>query len=586
MSDNLNSQFDQTNRNDPATTVGDSSSTSSDRTGLVTRWIFYSLIILSSCVAASIRISNVNAVPLEIREERGIDGTPLLCANDRSRWCTIRALGDDGIYEIDDIISDPKTGEFSLEPKGRRNRSWATIDLVKHVDKNGEMHFYSSKPTLFPTMLAYLYRGLKAATGKNLEDDTFYVVGLILVIVNVIPMGILLVLLAAVLEMASERTFTKIILLIGASFGTFLTSFAVTLNNHSPAVFSVAMTLFALFHILKNRNAIGLHFFVAGVFSAFAAANELPALSFFCFVGFILLLQNWTKTLLLFVPGAILVVAPFFWTNKLAHDDWIPPYVHRNDGAVIATIDEAIFDSVRDLNVTQELVAILDEHEGEIGFPISEKSATIAEGQMPLGKKTVERYVLTQTDDSQRLAIVKRTDGAFEIRKWNNWYDYPESQWLLGKKQGVDKGEPSAAAYAFHCLIGHHGIFSLTPIWILSLCGFPLLFRGRMKKFSWFGVMVIIVSVVVVTFYLTRPQEDRNYGGGTSTLRWLLWLAPMWIVAAVPFVDLISRSIWGKIIVVVLTIGSIASAHYSAMNPWVHPWFYELMVELEWIKPF
>lgn len=553
---------------------------------LVTRWIIYSLIILSSSVAASIRISNVNAVSSEIRMKKDIAGTPLLCANDRSRWSTIRALGDLNVYEIDSIISDPKTGEFSLEPDGRRNRYWATIDLVKHVDENGEMHFYSSKPTLFPTLLAYLYKGIKVATGKDLESNTFFVVRLMLIIVNVIPMAILLVLLAIILELVSEESFTKIMLLIAASFGTFLTPFTITLNNHSPAAFSVAVTLFALFHILKNRNGLGLHFFIAGIFSAFAAANELPALSFFCFIGFVLLLQNWAKTLLLFVPGAILVIAPFFWTNKLAHDDWIPPYVHRNDGSVIATLDEEVFNAVRQLNVSKELVAILDEHEEEIGFLVSEKSATIAEGQMPLGKMTTERYVLTQTDDSQRLAIVKQTDGRYEIRKWNNWYDYPESQWLLGKKQGVDKGEPDAGVYALHCLIGHHGIFSLTPVWIFSLCGFPLLFSGRMKRFSWFGVMVIVISIVVVGFYLSRPLEDRNYGGGTSALRWLLWLAPMWIIAAVPFVDLISRSIWGKIVVVLLIAGSIASAHYSAMNPWVHPWFYELMLQWKWIKPF
>lgn len=553
---------------------------------LVARWIVYSLIILTSAVAASIRISNVNAVPLEIRNDRGIVGTPLLCANDRSRWSTIRALGDNNVYEIDSIISDPKTGEFSLEPTGRRNRYWATIDLVKHVDKNGEMHFYSSKPTLFPTMLAYLYKGIKVATGKDLESDTFFVVRLILIIVNVIPMAILLVLLAIILEQVSEQSFTKIMLLVAASFGTFLTPFTITLNNHSPAAFSVAMTLFALFHILKNRDAMGLNFFIAGLFSAFAAANELPALSFFCFIGFVLLLQNWAKTLFLFILGALLVIAPFFWTNKLAHDDWIPPYVHRNDGAVIATLEEEEFSLVRQLKVSNELVSILDEHEKEIGFLVSEKSATIAEGQMPLGKKTIERYVLTQNNDSQRLAIVKRTNGRYEIRKWNNWYDYPESQWLLGKKQGVDKGEPDAGVYALHCLIGHHGIFSLTPIWILSLCGCPLLFNGRMKKFSWFGVMVIVISVVVIGFYISRPLEDRNYGGGTSALRWLLWLAPMWIIAAAPFVDLISRSIWGKIVVVLLIAGSIASAHYSAMNPWVHPWFYELMLHLKWIKPF
>ena len=106
------------------------------------------------------------------------------------------------------------------------------------------------------------------------------------------------------------------------------------------------------------------------------------------------------------------------------------------------------------------------------------------------------------------------------------------------------------------------------------------------KRFHWMGLMAIIVSLVVVAFYLTRPLEDRNYGGGTSALRWLLWLAPIWIYTAVPLVEVLARSIWGKIGVTILTVASIASAHYSAMNPWVHPWLYELLVKMEWIQPF
>ena len=33
--------------------------------------------------------------------------TPLLSANDRSRWCTVRALVDHGTYEIDEVIFKP-----------------------------------------------------------------------------------------------------------------------------------------------------------------------------------------------------------------------------------------------------------------------------------------------------------------------------------------------------------------------------------------------------------------------------------------------------------------------------------------------
>ncbi len=35
----------------------------------------------------------------------------------------------------------------------------------------------------------------------------------------------------------------------------------------------------------------------------------------------------------------------------------------------------------------------------------------------------------------------------------------------------MDRGEPSHAVYIFHSLVGHHGIFSLTPFWLLSVVG-------------------------------------------------------------------------------------------------------------------
>ena len=59
----------------------------------------------------------------------------------------------------------------------------------------------------------------------------------------------------------------------------------------------------------------------------------------------------------------------------------------------------------------------------------------------------------------------------------DNWYDYTyerngrtiESYWK--NPAGVDRGEPSREVYAFNVLVGHHGIFSLTPVWLLSVAG-------------------------------------------------------------------------------------------------------------------
>ena len=68
--------------------------------------------------------------------------TPFLSANDRSRWCTIRALVDHGTYEIDKvIIKNPAATNY----KDKFDKSWNTIDKVRHKGVDGHEHYYSSK---------------------------------------------------------------------------------------------------------------------------------------------------------------------------------------------------------------------------------------------------------------------------------------------------------------------------------------------------------------------------------------------------------------------------------------------------------
>ena len=82
-----------------------------------------------------------------------------------------------------------------------------------------------------------------------------------------------------------------------------------------------------------------------------------------------------------------------------------------------------------------------------------------------------------------------------------------------GKKTGVDLGEASQAVYAFHVLLGHRGILSLTPIWCLSLVGIGIwLWTGSAQQRG-FAAFVLLLTAVCLTFYLARPIQDRNYGG-------------------------------------------------------------------------
>ena len=128
-------------------------------------------------------------------------------------------------------------------------------------------------------------------------------------------------------------------------------------------------------------------------------------------------------------------------------------------------------------------------------------------------------------------------------------------------------------------LLGHHGICSLTPIWLFSFAGLIALpFAGRFQL-QWLGVMGLGLTVVVFTFYLMRPEIDRNYGGVTSGLRWMFWLIPIWLVAMVPVVDTLAKKTPGKFFCLGLLLLSIVSAMYSIQNPWVHPWLYELFMQ-------
>ena len=83
------------------------------------------------------------AVTGRIGSARSRDGhTPFFSANDRSRWSMISALVDEGTYVIDRVRERP---------------GWKTIDMVRHVGRDGQPHYYSSKPTLLPTLLAAEY---------------------------------------------------------------------------------------------------------------------------------------------------------------------------------------------------------------------------------------------------------------------------------------------------------------------------------------------------------------------------------------------------------------------------------------------
>lgn len=430
--------------------------------------------------------------------EQADSSRPFLSGNDRSRWCTVRALVEPEMriegapYAIDRVIQE---------------RNWDTIDMVRNP-KTG--HLYSSKPPLFPTLVAgeywLVYHVSKWSCGTpwTLGDQPYLVGRILLVTTNLLPLGVLFWMLALLIERFGKSDWGRIFAMAAAVFGTFLPTFATVLNNHLPAAVCAAIFFQAAVRIWFDGERRLRYFALAGLFSALMVANELPALAMAAALALVIVWKAPKQAILASAPAALLVGAAFFGTNYIAHKTIEPPYAHRTSGDL--------------------------------------------------------------------------------------WYNYSyerggriiQSYWQA--PVGVDRGEPSCGAYALHALVGHHGIFSLTPMWLLACVGLGMwLARGDDPQLRLLAALIAAVSLVVIGFYLAEPLVNRNYGGMTSGLRWVFWLAPFWLVAMTPALDAASWRGWSRFAAMVLLGLSAMSAAYPTWNPWTHPWLMNYMAYWGWL---
>ena len=292
---------------------------------------------------------------------------PLQSANDRSRWCTVWSLVERGTFQIDEI---------------RQRPGWDTIDLVR-VDG----HFYSTKPPLLTVIVAGLTWGVQKITGWNLDSQTQSVTFLVLLVINVLPFAVSLLFWIAILEQITSQLWTRLFALITAAFGTLITPFLMTLNNHTVATATTMIALYAMVKLLydsRERGSAGMYL-VGGFFSALTFVNELPAAALMAMMFGLAYRRSLRNAVTCFLPAAAVPVLALVITNLIATGSWKPIYADYGS-------------------------------------------------------------------DKYRFVI----DGV-------------PSYWM--QPHGVDRNLDSPLVYLFHCTLGHHGLFSLTPMMILCAAG-------------------------------------------------------------------------------------------------------------------
>lgn len=497
--------------------------------------------------------------------------TPFHSANDRSRWCSVAALGGYGQFEIDPFleIRDAKT----------KRRTWYTIDLVRHRGRDGKQHYYSSKPPLLSAMHAAVYAAVRAVTGLSLVTQTFVTARIILVLVNLLPLAGFWWLWGRYWQRRlTVWAFT--ILMVFMLWGTFVSTFANTLNNHLPGALSAGLSLWAVLQIVEQQRRELRWFVLAAASAAMAAVCELPALSWVAAVSALLVQVSPKRAVVGLVLGMLPLAVASAGVNYLAHGDLKPPYAHRGVGELIAQVPQATTTAGSNLEILSHernrLIEIVREH----GYQVSNQATVQA-------TRTSGVEELWDEATQYRFALVAR-DGRISIHQWDDWYDYPNSYWYPDRKKGVDRGEPSRAAYLFHTTIGHHGIFSLTPMWLLlplgiwSVWSFEQTSIGLRIRDLQVQLMLAIVatSCVCFAFYMLRPLEDRNYGGVSSGFRWMFWFTPLWCWLLAHALERV-RSRLGRGLVLVALAASIYSANIPWSNPWTAPW----LMQFPGLKP-
>jgi hypothetical protein len=158
----------------------------------------------------------------------------------------------------------------------------------------------------------------------------------------------------------------------------------------------------------------------------------------------------------------------------------------------------------------------------------------------------------------------------YEYKSDSHWSDPP----------GIDGLHQDKWTYFTHMTVGHHGIFSLTPIFVFAVIGLLIPFRRSLKlllPIQMAALLSTIACLVWFTFYTT------NYSGMSHGLRRTFWLIPLWLIAMPPVLEWLIRNAFGRALVWTCLVFSVASVGYSVRVPWGRAWIFELMWYMKWV---
>ena len=479
---------------------------------------FFALIVIGAATAQTLGLT------LKLQTQIG--------ANDISRWATVWSLLERGTYAIDDCPWQEKTQDKVKKPN-KLSAPPAGADPVRKFEyaiapkswREGEVveHFYSSKPPLLPTMIAGVLYPFRKLTGVPLERN--------------IPQERLPRYVQKpgvekpVLETPKEPVnwpvyvlyFKPIVVLLNVvPLWLVLLGYARFLDRHAPNDWAWFLslagaawgTLLIVFDPTLNNHTIA------------------ASCAFFTLAGFIRIWDEGESS-----SRGLFALTGFFAAFTACNE-----------------LPAALFGIILFLMLL-------------VRFPKPTLQAFVPAAIVPCAAFLVTQFLA--------FGQFKPVYEEFGTKS----YQYEGSYWNTPLEMDWFNVHPeSHATYLFHMTFGHHGVFSLTPIFLFSIYGaFRLLWcPQKLRGLAW---ITIILTVAMLAFYTWNPKA-RNYGGSTQGLRWLFWLIPFWLFFLPKGVEAGQTRKWVRSASLVALMVSVMTVGYGLRMPWSHPWLLDAMEHL------
>ncbi len=437
--------------------------------------------------------------------------------NDISRWCTVWSLVERGTYQIDECPWQIKTNDKVKLPD-----PFAKVEPGQEPPK----HFYSSKPPLLPTLIAGAVYPFRKLTGVPLDHS---------VPQPRVPRN--------VPDPKSPRGYKvdtpapvpwpvmiyylkpAVVALNVVPFLAFLVLFARMLDRYALDDWAWMLSLAAAaYGTLLNPFLTTLNNHTVAAFSAFFALD-----------GLLKILET---------PGAERRSSWFaqagFWGAFCAANELPAAFFG------LALFGMVLYaDPRRTIRAFVPAAAI-----PSIGLMVTQYLA--------LG--TIKPAYTEFGGDAYNW------DGAY-------WSTPLEMDWFSVHPE-------SRPVYLFHMLLGHHGVFSLTPIFIYSMLaiGRTVGKRGAtLRGVSFLTLCLTILMVLFYGFYAFYKNKTSNYGGSTQGLRWLFWLIPFWLILLPRGLERSGATRWSRRLSLAALAASVFSVGYAWRMPWSHPWVLDML---------